>query len=83
MYALFQIRSRLIIVSFFVDKFFSLGIRLMRLTIPRSANSFKGEAFSFLSVFPARHCFGILVSSVSLYMCVHSPTKKNYHVLAF
>ena len=38
---------------------FSLSIHLTRLTIPRMASSFKGEAFSFLSVFSARHDFGI------------------------
>ena len=72
---------------------FFLGIRLTRLTIPRSLNSFKGEVFSFLSVFSAQYDFGIWVSSISHIMWLHSPTKKwqlfsfrslkNYHVLAF
>ena len=65
----------------------------MRLTIPWSANSFKGEAFSFLSVFFALHDFGIWVSSVSQIMRLHFPMNKrqlpsfrslkNDHVLAF
>ena len=72
---------------------FSLGIRLTRLTIPRSANLFIGEAFYFLSVFSVRHDFGIWVSLVSQIMCLHSLTNKRqlvcfrslkiYHVLAF
>ena len=59
----------------------------------RSANSFKGEAFSFLLVFSAQHDIGIWASSVSQIMCLHSLTKKRqlvsfrslkiYHVLAF
>ena len=76
-----------------MDKPTALGIRLTRLTIPRSANSFKGEAFSFLSVFSVQHDFGIWVSSVSQIMCLLSPTNKrqlvsfrslkNDYVLAF
>ena len=71
---------------------FSLGIRLTSFTIHLGANSFK-EAFSFLSVFSARHNLGIWVSSVSQIMCLHCPMNKrqlgifrwlkNYHVLAF
>ena len=89
---LFQIRPRLIIL-FPRSQVFSLGIRLTTLTIPQSANSFKREAFSFLSVFSARHYFGIWVFSISQIMCLHTPTKKrllvifrslkNVHVLAF
>ena len=67
MYVLFQIRPRFIIL-FPHGQVFSLGIRLTRLTLPWSLNSFKGEVFSFLSVFPVRHDFGILVSSISQIM---------------
>ena len=44
---------------------FSLDIRLTRLTIPRSAVSFKEEALSFLSGFSEQHYFGIWVSFIS------------------
>ena len=63
---LIRMRPRLIIVPFLVDKSF-FSIRLTRLTMLRCANSLK-EAFSFLSVFPAQHYFGIWVSSVSQIM---------------
>ena len=56
---------------------FSLGIRLTRLTIPRSAGLSKGEALSFLSGFSAWHYFGIWVSFISQITCLHSPTKKQ------
>ena len=46
-HVLFQIRPRLIIVSFLVDKSF-LWYSFNEATIPRSLSSFKGEAFSFL-----------------------------------
>ena len=68
---------------------FSLGIRLMRLTIPRSPSSFKGEAFSFLSVFSAWHDFWNLgffripnyvlsfsINKRQLLMCLHPSTNK-------
>ena len=57
---------------------FSLCIRLTRLTISRSAGSFKGWAFSFLSAFSARHDFGIWVSSTSQIMfLIFQRTKGN------
>ena len=87
---LFQLRPRLIIVSFLLDKSTALGIRSTRLTIPRSVNSFEGEAFYSLSVFSARHDFGIWVSSVSQILCLHfsmnkgqQVSLKNDHVLAY
>ena len=55
-----------------------LGFRLTRLTIPRSLSSFKGEAFSYLSVFSARQDFGIWVSSISqITFLVFQWTKGN------
>ena len=52
----------------------SLGIGLTRLTIPRSAGSFKVEAFS--SQCSVRFDFGIWVSSVSQSMSSFSMRKK-------
>ena len=53
----------------------------MRLTIPRSASSFKGEALSFLSGFSARHYFGIWVSFIFQITCLHSPMKKRQIIM--
>ena len=63
MHVLFLIRQRLIIVSFL----FSWGIRLTRLTILRSRNSFKGEFFFLFSQCSLRVMtleFGFLLSTV-------------------
>ena len=50
----------------------------MRLTLSRSLCSFKGDFFSFLSVFSAQHDFGICVSSISEIMfLVFQRTKGN------
>ena len=62
MHILFQIRLRLIIISFLTDKSPFLGVSLDEVPRPWSANSFKGEAFSSQC---SQHYFGIWVSSVS------------------
>ena len=92
MHVLFQIGPRLITISSLVDKSTALGIRLTKLTIPRSANSFKGDAFSFsaCSLCGMTLEFGFLPYP-KLYL--HFPTNKgqlpsfrslkNDHVLAF
>ena len=77
MHILFPIRLRLITIFFLMDKSTALGIHLTRLNIPWSANSFKGEAFYFLSVFSALYDFGIWVSSLSQIMCLHFPMNKG------
>ena len=92
-HVVFQIRPRLIIISFLVDKSPALDISFNEAHMPRIANLFSGEAFTFLSVFSGWHDFGIWVSSVSQIMCLRSSTNKqqlvsfrslkNNHVLAF
>ena len=93
MHVLFQIRPRLFIISFLVDKSPAFGISFNEAHRPLNGNSFRGEAFYFLSGFTAQHDFGIWVSSVSQIMCLRPPTNKrllvsfcslkNDHVLAF
>ena len=77
MHVLFQIRPRLIIISFLVDKSRYLGISFNEAHRPQSTNSFRGEVFSLLSVFSVRHDFRIWVSSVTQIMCLPSPTNKR------
>ena len=69
---------------------FSLGIRLTRITIPRSLSSFKGEVFfSFLSMFSAWYDFWNLdffhipnyvlsfsTNNRQILMCLHPSTNK-------
>ena len=93
MHVLFQIRPRLIIISFLVNQCPAWDISFNEGHRPLSANLFRGEAFSCLSEFSAWHDFGIWFSSVFSIMCLRSPTNKrrlvsfrslkNDHVLAF
>ena len=78
MHVLFQIKPRLITYSFLVDELTALGIRLTRFTITRRANSFKGETFSFLSVFSVWHYFGIwFLPYPKLFVFTFLRTKGN------
>ena len=74
-------KTKINISIFLREQAFSLGIHLMRLTIFRSAGSFKGEALSFLSGFSARHYFGIWVSFHIQITCLHTPTKKRQLIM--
>ena len=68
-------KTRIDFCPFLRGQVFSLGIRLTRLTIPRSAGSFK---FYFPSWFSAPHYFEIWVSFISHIMfLVFQRTKGN------